>query len=122
MDQHRPAAEIKIAQQSLINGAGAGYTDPHHDAIEIGERFQRQPGQIGSVGVAMKRGIDVGAGVRHHLDLPDMELRPLGVDRPGGLAAQIIADDRRRKSLVGHHPILYCVAYIDQAVAGVHGG
>src|SRR5262249_40850784 len=56
-------------------------------------------------------------------DLADLELGAGGVERTRGLAAEVIADDRRGQPFVGDHPILDGMADVDQLGCGglIHG-
>ena len=51
------------------------------DRVEVGERFQWQFGQIGAVGIAVERAVDIGAGVGDHVDAADLEARPVVIMR-----------------------------------------
>ena len=79
--------------------------------------LQRQRRQILPVGVAVERRVEVGAGVRHHLDLADLELDAGRVPPARGLPAQEVADDRPRQAGVGRHAVLDGVAEIDEGHA-----
>src|SRR5439155_16236153 len=62
----------------------------------------------------MKRGIEIRAGVGHHVDLANLELRPLGIKRPGFLSTEEVADERGGQAAVSDHPVLNDVAQIEE--------
>jgi len=62
----------------------------------------------------VERRVEVGAGVRNHLDLADVELGARSVMRPGLLPAEEIADEGCRQILVGNHAVFDDMANIDQ--------
>jgi hypothetical protein len=65
----------------------------------------------------MERRIQVSPGVRHHFDLTDLKLHPGSISSPGGLAAQVVAEDRTGKARIRGHPVLNGVAEIYQGHA-----
>ena len=85
--------------------------------VEVGQRLQRQLGEVLPVCIAMERAVHVGAGVRDHVDPADVELRPWRIQRARRLAAQEVADDRRGIPLQRHHPVRDRVAEVDQPPA-----
>ena len=57
--------------------------------------------------------VEVGAGVGHHVDPPDLELEPGRVPLPRGLPAQVVADHRPGQPRVGDGPVGDRVAQVD---------
>jgi hypothetical protein len=74
VQQDRPPRHVQRGQRAGIDGAGAGAGDASQDGRQLGAGLQRQGGQIGSVRVAVKRAVQVGAGVADHADRIDLEL------------------------------------------------
>jgi hypothetical protein len=58
-----------------------------------------------AVGEAVERGVEVGAGVGHHVDPADLELVAGRVARPGACPGQVVADDRAGQPGVGDGPV-----------------
>jgi hypothetical protein len=63
----------------------------------------------------VERRVEVGTGVGHHLDPADVELGARRVVRAGCLAAEVVADDRRRQAAVGDEAVFYGVADVDES-------
>ena len=118
--QNRAVPHVAFGHRTPIDGAGVADRNPGHDAVEIGQRFQGQGGQIVPVGIPMEGTIDVGAGVADHLDLADVELGSGHVAGARFLSAQIIANHRRRQAPVGRAPVLECVTDVDQPAVDAH--
>lgn len=68
----------------------------------------------------MKRRIDVGAGIGHHVDAADVEAGALAVMLLRRFATQEVAHDRRRQATVGHDTVFDGVAEIDQSIHVSH--
>src|SRR5690242_13680728 len=62
----------------------------------------------------MKRAIDICPGICDHFNLTDIELYAFGIDRAGGFAAKVVADDRCGQTFVGDHARFDDVAKIDE--------
>jgi hypothetical protein len=105
---HVDAAEIL---RRNFNALSKRHT--HDDRGQIDEAFQRRLAQIFPVGIAMKRAVDVGAGVRHHLDPPDLKLGAVGVVLPRGLATQKVADDGAGQTFESNEAIVNGMAEVD---------
>jgi hypothetical protein len=61
--------------------------------------------QILSVGIAVRRDVNVGASVRHHVDPADLEGLAAVIVRGRLLAREKVADVRPRKPFVGDHAL-----------------
>src|SRR5690242_18872742 len=61
----------------------------------------------------MERSVEIGARIRHHVDAPDLEARPVVVVRRRRLTGPEVADVRTRKPGVSRHPMLDHMAEVD---------
>ena len=52
------------------------------NARDGGNAGEVEAGEVVAVGEAVERSVEVGAGVGHHVDAPDLELEALGVSLP----------------------------------------
>ena len=75
VDQHRPAPNLVGRQRVAVDHPPPG-SDPYHQAVQVGEAVKGQAGHVGGAGEAVERAVEVGAGVGHHLDAPDLERVP----------------------------------------------
>src|ERR1035437_9744972 len=66
----------------------------------------------------MEGAVEVGAGVRDHLDLADLELRAGRIPLPRFFAAQVVTNERGGESLVRHHAVVDGLARADRAALG----
>jgi hypothetical protein len=113
--QHRLPSHLEREEKLTVDGAAGGSRDAHHDAFEVGHRIERSRLQVGAIGVAVEGRVEVGAGVRHHGDAPDVELGPFCVARPRGFPAEVLSYLRPREPGVRHHPVPNGVTQLDQA-------
>ena len=72
---------------------------------------------VGAVRETVERTVDVRSGIRDHRDAADLELGAGRVVRARFGATQVIADQRRRQSLVRDHAVFDRVAEIDETRA-----
>ena len=84
MDQRGSAANLVGGQRVAVDGAPPGF-DSHHNAVQVGDAAKGQAGHVGRAGEAVERAVEVGAGVGHHRDAPDVELGAWPVAGGGGL-------------------------------------
>src|SRR5215218_9135070 len=61
----------------------------------------------------MERRIEIGAGVRDHVDAADLEARPIVITLGRGLARPIVADRRTGQVAIGPHAMLDHMAEVD---------
>ena len=74
---------------------------------------KRQVGEVGALGIAMERRIEIGAGIRDHVDPADLEGRSVVVIGGRAFALPEIADVRAGQALVGRHALLDHMAEVD---------
>ena len=86
-----------------------------HDGAAGRRALEREPGQVGAVGVPVVRAVEVGAGVADHADPVDRELGARRVALARGLAGQVRGDRRRGQPRVGHEARADHVAQVHQA-------
>ena len=75
-----------------------------------------------AIRIAVKRRIEIGPGIGHHLDLANLKLGSGRVVLPRGFAAQVVADDGSGQSFVGYEAVGDGVAEVDQGVGSGHRG
>ena len=85
----------------------------YDNPIQIDQSFKADARKVLAVRVAMERGVQIGARVGDHIDPADLKFGARLVSIPRILAAQIIANDRRGKSLISDEPVLDRVAQVD---------
>jgi hypothetical protein len=112
-DQDRPAIHlVRLQAVGPDRGDGLGYLDEQPGQVR--QPRQRQPGEIGPVLEAVRRGVEVGPGVGHHRDPSDVELGALGVGLPRRGPAQVVGDLGRRQPRVRDHPVVDLMTQLDQ--------
>ena len=79
VNQDRLAPERREIDRQPVDGTIAAIRCANDDAIEIGERFKFQLREIVTVGITMERAVEIGACVRDHLDLADLEFGAGGI-------------------------------------------
>ena len=84
-----------------------------HQPGNVHHPGQVEPAEVMAVGVPVERRVEVGAGVGHHVDAPDLELDAGCVALPGRRSAQVIGDHRPRQPRVGDRPVAERMAQID---------
>jgi hypothetical protein len=72
--------------------------------------------------MAVEGAVHVGAGVRDHRDLADLELGPRRVAGAARGAAELLADPGPGEAGVGGHAVLDLVAEVDANTAVARGG
>lgn len=117
MKKHGLSAQISDHAR-LVDGALVARDSAHDHAIEVGQTLQLELGKIATIRITMEGAVDVGAGVGHHLNLPDLEFRARRVTGARGFPAEVIADDRGGQALVSDHPVLDAMAKVDQLARG----
>src|SRR5689334_11089053 len=80
IDEHRMPAAADGNEMMPVDGAPGSTRHPHDDAWDIADAPERKLGEIMAILIAVKGHIDIGAGIRHHLDLADLEFGALGID------------------------------------------
>src|SRR6266700_6296929 len=111
MDQHRSASNVVGGQRVAVDRSPPS-TDPHHHAVTVGHTLQGQAGYVGRAGEAVERAVEVGAGVGHHRDAPDVELGARPVAGGGGLPGEVVADLGSGQSRIGDHAVVDLVAQL----------
>lgn len=80
MDEDSLAAHIQTREPAFINHTPITLRDVDQQAIEMRQLFQCQIRKIFAVGITMKGRVEIGTGIRHHLNLADGELGSFGID------------------------------------------
>ncbi len=75
--EHCPSSDVEPGELLLVDLLRSGRVDQH--ARDSGDASEVEAGQVVTVGEAVKRGVEVGAGVGHHVDAADLELVAVGV-------------------------------------------
>ena len=119
MEKESFAAQGCKIERQTIDRALATIVEPNDNAVEVRERFEFELRKIIALGVAMKRRIEIGSGIRDHFDFADLEFGSRRIFRSGCFAAEIIANDRGGQTFVGNHTVLDGMAEVDE-VAGRH--
>ena len=83
---YQQCCAAQVGQHLLGHMHCAVQRGAHHDGAQIGAALERKPGEIMSIGVTVKGGVEVGACVGAHLDGPDVELDTVGVSAAALLA------------------------------------
>ena len=112
-EKHGAASEIEIGQMFGPDAVDASTIDA--DARHVGNPFQRQTGQIVTVGEAVVRHVDVGPGVRADRDHADRERDAGTVDGLRRLAVEVVEDVRSGKPRVRRQTLGDRMAEIDEA-------
>jgi hypothetical protein len=120
VNQHRSARDVEFFECLPGNGAARSAERANDNALQFSDRLQRQAGDVDAVFEAMKRTVDVGAGVRDQRDLADLEFRARRINLSRLQPAQVIADHRRRQAFVSDHAVFDVVAQLDQGRGGSH--
>ncbi len=115
VDQHGHASQVAPREGVGVDGLPVGGADDQ--AGQGGDAVQSDLAEVLAVGIAMEGRVQIGAGIADHLDPADLEFGPGVVIGPRGLAAQMVANQRRRQALVGDHAGLDGVAEVDQAAS-----
>ena len=113
-DKHGFAAQLVAFQILSADGSTPGAVHSDHDAVQIGQSLEGKLRQVRAMGVAMKRRVEIGAGISHHFDLADLEFRPVGVQGSRLLSAEKVANERRRQPPISDHAIFDRVAQVNQ--------
>jgi hypothetical protein len=95
VQQHRRAGHVEGRERLRTDAARRAVdaaTEPHDDRGQVGDRRQRQVGEVGAAGEAVVRAVDVRAGVADHADPVDGELDPGCVVGAGRLPGQVRGD------------------------------
>ena len=92
------SAQFAIAEVRGVDRAHLPVVGADHDRVEVAKGLRPDLRQVVAVFVAMRRAIEVGAGVGDDLDLRDLEFRARCVDLARTLAAEVIADARGREA------------------------
>ena len=117
MQQHGGAAHVAVGERLGADAAalGSSVLEVEHLGAQADERRQVEPGEIGAVGVAVERAVEVGAGVADHRDDVHRELGARRVLRAGVLPREVRRDRRRGQAGVGDEPGADRVAEVDDA-------
>ena len=73
VNQHGLCPNVQTGERVRIDRQPIFERPPDDQPFKVGQRFQRQLGQILAIGVAMERAVDIGAGVGDHVDPADLE-------------------------------------------------
>ena len=73
----RPGRRRRGRRRTCVDFLHSGGLDEH--AGDGGDTREVEAGEVVAVGEAVERGVEVGPGVGHHVDAPDLELVTLGV-------------------------------------------
>src|SRR5437764_3543054 len=92
--EHGLALHLPPAKRLDIERATVALRDPDDDALQIGDRFEWEVGDVLAVLVTMRRRVDVGPGVGEQVDLPDLKARARAIAGPRGVARKPVADHR----------------------------
>ena len=106
----RPRRRRRAGRRRPPGAPVASTSDARHadDAGEV------EPGQVVAVGEAVERRVEVGAGVGHHVDAPDLELVARRVRAPvTPPASRWSVIDGRGQAGVGDEPVADRVAEVD---------
>ena len=114
MNEERFALQGRDVDRQPVDRAIPAVGQADDDAIKIGKRFEFQLGKVFATGIAMEGRIQIGASVRDHFDLADLEFGPGRITCARRFAAEVIANDRRGKTFVSYHPVLDGVAQVDE--------
>jgi hypothetical protein len=115
LDQHRLAIDLRALECLAADRPAGTGGDTDHNRIEVGQRLEGELSQVFPIGIAVKRSVQIGAGVGYHLDLADLKFDPGTVMRARGFPAQVVADDRAGKAGISGHPVLYGMTKIDES-------
>ena len=116
-EQHRAAAQRRAAAAPRVRCDARPPARRRPRPADRRASRGARPARSGAVGEAVGRRIDVGAGVGDHLDPADLELGALRVALARRLAAEVVGDDRRRQTRIGHQAVFHRVAEVDEAGA-----
>ena len=116
------ATHVVTTEPRGVERAPLALGRPDHDSFQISHGLERIVPDILPTVVAMKRGIDVRARVRQHLDFAHLERRAGTVTDARRVARQPIAYHRTRETGVGDHAVLDRVAQVDEAACHVKVG
>jgi hypothetical protein len=111
MYQDRFAFHVKVPKVLDVHGPSGLGAD--HYAFEVCNRVHRQLRQVLAIGVSVKGRIQIGPGVRNQFDAANIKLGSFGVMRFGFFTTEEIANDWRRKTAIGNHPMLDRMADVD---------
>src|SRR5215510_7924492 len=100
VEEHGLAADVESGEGRRIDRTTRSARRADHDTRKVGQGLEREPREVATIRVAVKRAVEVRAGVRDHVDPPDVELGAGGEVAPGLLAGPVVADDRRGQSPV----------------------
>jgi len=112
-DQHRLPSDIDSVKSLGSDTTGLSPLI-YHDSVQISERLQGECGDVPAKRVAVEGGIDIRAGIGHHLDLPDVKFHSGGISLSRGRSTQEIADDGTGKAGIGDHPVRDAVAQVQK--------
>ena len=79
VQQHRPIRDVSPTQRVRSDAAVTVGRVVHQRDRHVGDRRQRDAGEVEAVGVAVVGAVEVGPGVADHRDAADLELRARGV-------------------------------------------
>jgi GntR family transcriptional regulator/MocR family aminotransferase len=112
VDQHGSASNVVGGQHVPVDRGPVIH--PHHDAVQVGDAVEGHAGHIGRAGEAVERAVEVGAGVGHHRDPPDLEGGAGPVAGGGRFPGEVVADLGSGQTRIGHHSVLDPVAQLDE--------
>lgn len=119
IDQHRAAGAFDVGKGIGIHGQPMFRGVAHDEAGQVGDLGEAQGGQVVAMREAVEGRVQIGAGVRYHVDPAHLEGAAVA-EIPGGLLARpVIADGGAGQALIGRHPRDDIMAEVDQAAHGL---
>ena len=109
--QQRFSAKIDIGDRA---GVDRSFVCVYDDGLQICDGIEWNLRDIGCIGKTMRWSIEIGAGIRDHVDPSDLKLGPRGISRSGGFAAEKIGNGRSGETGVSDHSVFDRMAQIDQ--------
>src|SRR5947209_13249357 len=117
-DQHRLTPDVLSFEMKYVGTELLLERSMDHNPVQASKRFQRQPREIRTIGVAMKRAVQVSSSVANHLYRLDAELRAWLVQRPGIFPTQVVAHKGRGQPLIRRHSRFNRVTQVNEDLSG----
>ncbi len=110
-EQHGPTDQVQAIEE--VGGDRLGARDIDGHTRHVGHPGQVETGEVVTVSEAVERRVEVGAGVRHHVDAPDLKLVAGRVPLPRRGPAEVVGDGRPGQPGIGDGPVGDRVAEVD---------
>src|SRR5919204_68490 len=110
----RPAAHVAARERLRPDRLAVPHRRAHDHRRPAGQRLERLAGEVVPVCEAVKRRVDIRAGVGDELDPADLELGARRVAVAARLPREEVADDRPGQAGVGRHAVDDGVGELDQ--------